>query len=97
MGSGHVMTSAAKAAPGMDVMVLACTHFPLLTEELSEAAPNVIQVDGAAGIARRIAFLTEGQEWPGEPSAGVAVFTAAPDPALIPALPRFGLERVETL
>ena len=86
-----------EAAPAMDVMVLACTHFPLLADELAEAAPDVIQVDGGPGIARRIAFLTEGQDWPAETPTGVAVFTADPDPALIPALPRFGLERVETL
>ena len=84
------------AAPGMDVMVLACTHFPLLADELAAAAPGVRQVDGAAGIARRIAHLTRGQPWPERPS-GQAVFTAEPDPALFPALARFGLSRVATL
>lgn len=86
-----------ESAPGMDVMVLACTHFPLLAKELAEAAPGVTQVDGAPGIARRIAFLTEGQSWPDRVSAGIAVFTADPDPALVPTLSDFGLERVETL
>jgi glutamate racemase len=46
----------------IDTLVLACTHFPLLAEELAEAfGPEVAQIDGAAGIARRIAHLLDGQ------------------------------------
>ncbi|SMQ74139.1 glutamate racemase [Altererythrobacter xiamenensis] len=48
----------------IDTVVLACTHFPLLEDELAEAfGPEVRFVDGAQGIARRIANLTEGQEF----------------------------------
>lgn len=48
----------------IDTVVLACTHFPLLGEELTEAfGPDVRLIDGAAGIARRIADLTRGQEF----------------------------------
>ena len=65
----------------MDVMVLACTHFPLLAEEIAAAFPAIAQVDGGPGIARRIAYLTQGQEWPAEPYGGIAVFTAPPTPA----------------
>ena len=60
-----------RSQPGgerIDVVVLACTHFPLLRDELQVAAgPGVSLIDGAAGIARRIAFLTEGQSWPDAP------------------------------
>jgi glutamate racemase len=46
----------------IDTVVLACTHFPLLAEELAaEFGPAVRFVDGAEGIARRIAYLTAGQ------------------------------------
>ncbi len=46
----------------IDTVVLACTHFPLLETELAEAfGPGVQFVDGAQGIARRIAYLTRGQ------------------------------------
>lgn len=46
----------------IDTVVLACTHFPLLTEELAKAFGSGVRfVDGAEGIARRIAHLTEGQ------------------------------------
>lgn len=84
----------------MDVVVNACTHFPLLEAELAAAAPRPLAfVDGGAGIARRVAHLTEGQDWPEAPPPGLAVFTAldARAAALAPALARFGLARVESL
>ena len=92
------------AQPGgerLDTMVLACTHFPLVEAELAAAAAPapLTFVHGGAGIARRIAFLTQGQDWPAAPSPGRAVFTRA-DPAnaaLTPALARYGLSRIETL
>lgn len=84
----------------MDVVVNACTHFPLLEAELAAAAPRPLAfVDGGAGIARRVAHLTEGQDWPALRPPGLAVFTAldARAAALAPALTRFGLARVESL
>jgi len=46
----------------IDTVVLACTHFPLVKAELAQAfGPGVVFVDGAQGIARRIAHLVEGQ------------------------------------
>jgi glutamate racemase len=56
-------------AERIDTLVLACTHFPLLAEELAQAfGQDVAQVDGAAGIARRIAHLLDGQSF--APSLG---------------------------
>lgn len=84
----------------IDTIALACTHFPLVEAELAAAAPRpIVFVHGGEGIARRIAHLTEGQDWPAIAPEGVVVFTAA-DPAnaaLAPALDRFGLIRIETL
>lgn len=62
----------------IDTVVLACTHFPLLEEELRQAFPNVSYVDGGPGIARRIAYLTKGQPWPSVPSGGTLLFTGTP-------------------
>jgi glutamate racemase len=81
----------------MDVMVLACTHFPLLADEIATAFPAIAQVDGGPGIARRIAYLTEGQLWPGEPYAGIAVFTGPVPADLMPALAQFGLTDLQML
>jgi glutamate racemase len=87
-----------RAQPGgdaIDTVVLACTHFPLLAAELgADFGPDVRFVDGAEGIARRIAFLTEGQEFHRD-RPDLALFTrGGPDvAALAPALARYGLER----
>ncbi|MCM8731482.1 glutamate racemase [Hephaestia sp. GCM10023244] len=83
----------------IDVVVNACTHFPLLEPELVAAVPHRVRfIDGSDGIARRIAALTEGQEWP-ESRGGIAVFTRR-DPslqALAPALESRGLDRIVSL
>ncbi len=84
----------------IDTIVLACTHFPLVEDELAAASPHPIAfVDGGEGIARRIAHLTAGQDWPDTTPEGVMVFTTADsaNAALAPALARYGLIRVETL
>ena len=59
----------------IDTVVLACTHFPLLQDELRASFPHVNYVDGGPGIARRIAYLTRDQEWPSSHSEGILVFT----------------------
>lgn len=60
----------------IDVVVNACTHFPLLSRELAAVAPAGVQfVDGGPGIARRVAHLTAGQTWPDSPGAHRLVFT----------------------
>ena len=81
-------------APALDTVVLACTHFPLL----AEALPQVRFVDGGPGIARRIAWLTRGKDWPDHAPPGIAVFTGAPPPpALVAALGKHGLTKLKTL
>jgi glutamate racemase len=81
----------------MDVMVLACTHFPLLADEITAAFANIVQVDGGPGIARRIAYLTQGQPWPVSPPGGIAIFTAAHRAPLASSLARFGLDDIREL
>ena len=79
----------------IDTVVLACTHFPLVAAELGAAfCPDLRFVDGAAGIARRIAHLLQGQSFARrEPDR--ALFTGD-EPGLAtlqPALDRYGLSR----
>lgn len=84
----------------IDTVVLACTHFPLVEAELAAAAPRPIAfVNGSAGIARRIAHLTQGQDWPATPPPGIAVFTRVGEAerALTPVLARHGLTAIEAL
>ena len=82
----------------IDVMVLACTHFRLLEDELRAAFPSVALVDGADGIARRIAHLTREQPWPQRPHPGIAVFTGPPPrAALLASFAAHGIDEVRTL
>lgn len=82
----------------IDIIVLACTHFPLLRAELQMAAgSDVTLIDGAKGIARHIAHLTQGQQWPAAAAPGIAVFTRSDDRPAPPlaALLSYGLDRIE--
>jgi glutamate racemase len=75
----------------IDTVVLACTHFPLLTQELGDLLGSVQFIDGAAGIARRVAYLTAGQGF-FRKAPDMALFTSAEDiDALSPALAQRGL------
>jgi glutamate racemase len=81
----------------IDTVVLACTHFPLLDEELRAAFPDVGYVHGGDGIARRIAYLTREQPWPSAPSEGLMLFTSAARTPSLAMLARFGIGEVKTL
>ena len=95
------------AQPGgdrMDVVVLACTHFPLVEAELAEAAAGLTQVPlrfvhGADGIARRCAYLLRDVAWDGAKPGGRAIFTGGIEGVapLVPALQGFGLQEIEGL
>ena len=83
----------------IDTVVLACTHFPLVKEELEAAAPRRLAfVDGNEGIARRTAWLSRDVAWPDSPSPGIAVFTGRADfERYRLGLAEYGLSRMERL
>jgi glutamate racemase len=65
-----------------DVVVLGCTHYPLLTEEISEVAPwPVIYIDPSSAIARRVADVAEETALHGAddnvPAHGTVILTSA--------------------
>ena len=87
-------------APGserIDTVVLACTHFPLLADELAAEFPGRSWIDGGGGIARRIAYLTREQPWPAAPSQGLMLFTSAARTPSLNALAQFGIGEVRPL
>lgn len=88
----------ASDAQKMDVLVLACTHFPLLKDELAKHLPeHLTLIESGAAIARRVEFLladcAELQE--GFTPEHIAVFTKATAAAeqLAPALTGFGIHQ----
>ncbi len=44
---------------GTEVVVLGCSHFPLVKDEIKEILGNVIFIDGSIGIANRVKSLLE--------------------------------------
>lgn len=84
----------------MDMVVLACTHFPMVKEKLAKVAGRPITfLHGGEGIARRTAYLLEGETWPDADPEHLAVFTKD-DPrveALKPAFETRGFGRLEVL
>lgn len=81
----------------IDTLVLACTHFPLLSEELHEVfGANVSLLHGAGGIARQIARRVEGQTF--DRTAGRrAVMTGDPEDfgRLTKVLATYGIDQIE--
>jgi glutamate racemase len=83
----------------IDQLVLACTHFPLLHDEIAAAGPRgVALVDSGKGIARRTAHLLAGEAF--DPAGkNIALFTEARGDlaALMPALTALGLTEMQIL
>jgi glutamate racemase len=44
---------------GLDQLVLGCTHFPLVNEEISRLYPHIGLIDSGRAIARRICFILQ--------------------------------------
>ena len=84
----------------IDTVVLACTHFPLVQDELDAASPRPLTfVDGAEGIARRAAWWTRDTIWPDQRPEGIVVVTGPLERAepYRAGFARFGLTRMENL
>lgn len=81
----------------IDTVVLACTHFPLLEDELREALGETVTfVHGAQGIARRIAALTEGQAFErNAPDRAITTGELEDFERLREAFARYGITRLE--
>jgi len=82
-----------------DTIVLACTHYPLLRDRLTQLAPWPVQfIDPAPAIARRVVELI-GPARPSDPVPARAVFTSgrALSPALAATLERFRLAQIIAL
>lgn len=85
----------------MDTVVLACTHFPLLMDELRNNLPADIKlIDSGEAIARRVEFLLQQQHLLTQAEnrqAHLALFTCATPEVerLRPALADFALQHLD--
>lgn len=93
------------AGQQLDTLVLACTHFPLLRDEIASSLPSGIQlIDSGEAIARRVEFLLQQhKKWhsvlndPQQSEPHRAVFTQATTDVerLVPALAQFGITHID--
>ena len=82
-----------------DAIVLGCTHFPLLKDELTRVSPSPVQwVDSGAAIARRVKSLIKHSAQK-KMNNDIFVHTGTPDQValLVPALKKLGFDRPELL
>jgi glutamate racemase len=84
----------------MDALVLACTHFPLLRDEIkAQFSPKVKLIDSGEAIARRVASLLNEHEFDQQPPEHWALFTKASHTvdALIPQLTQFNIHNTSII
>ena len=80
-----------------DIVVLACTHFPLLRDELQAAGPaDVLWIDSGGAVARRVVEVLPAPRGHGI-GTDLALTSADCDAAMRHALARFGFPEAETL
>jgi glutamate racemase len=84
----------------MDTLVLACTHFPLLRDELAaQFSPQVQLIDSGEAIARRVASLLSTKIFSEQTPKHIAIFTqatAAVD-SLKPQLHTLGIDHIDII
>ncbi|MGO1248005.1 MAG: glutamate racemase [Oceanisphaera sp.] len=51
-----------RSEQGPDTLVLGCTHFPLLADEISQCLPHAKLIDSGTAIARRVTSLLAAQD-----------------------------------
>lgn len=87
-------------AKEMDALVLACTHFPLLRDELAaQFSPQVQLIDSGEAIARRVESLLASHTFTKQEPEHSAIFTKASPSvdALSPQLAQFGIHNINII
>ncbi|MEM1053593.1 MAG: glutamate racemase [Pseudomonadota bacterium] len=88
---------------GIDHVILGCTHFPLIREDLKDVAvfdlgwsPDIRYIDGAAGIAHRIAHLLKDETFQrGGPDRAITTGEPSALEELRPILSTYGIDQIE--
>lgn len=82
-----------------DTLVLGCTHFPLLKEEIASLLPDVLLVDSGDAVAQRVCHLLGTSSEPTQKKTSRAYCTRDDDKAarLRPTLQAYGFESLACL
>jgi len=82
-----------------DTLVLGCTHFPLLKEEIASLLPDALLVDSGDAVAKRVLHLLGSQSEAGQKKTSRAYCTRDDDKAarLRPTLQTYGFESLTCL
>lgn len=97
----HIVQPWLRMSEPPDTVVLGCTHFPLLREELQQVLPEGTRlIDSGAAIARRTAWLLEHEAPEVRSSQENAAFCTQMDSEAVqlsPVLQRYGFPLLEKL
>ncbi|MFK8258739.1 glutamate racemase [Erwinia sp. AnSW2-5] len=84
-----------------DTVVLGCTHFPLISEELQQVLPEGTRlIDSGAAIARRTVWLLENESpeaFSQDENMALCMEITAQAVQLMPVLQRYGFAKLEKL
>jgi glutamate racemase len=82
----------------IDIVVLACTHFPLIRDEIQAACPpHVRLIDTGEAVARQAMKVAPSTERPAGDAVAYVTGGAANRAAMAPALARFGYVTIEVV
>jgi glutamate racemase len=82
----------------IDIVVLACTHFPLIREAIAAACPPGVRlIDTGEAVARQVMRVAPKSPRPAGEAIAYVTGGAANRAAMQPALARFGYEVIEVI
>ncbi len=82
----------------IDIVVLACTHFPLIRDAIHKACtPKVRLIDTGEAVARQALRVAPQTPRPADDAIAYVTGGAANRAAMAPALARFGYDRIEVV
>jgi glutamate racemase len=84
--------------PRIDIVVLACTHFPLIRDAIATACPNSVQlIDTGEAVARQAIRVAPQTPRPAGRAIAYVTGGAANRAAMAPAFSRFGYDAIEII
>ncbi len=84
--------------PNIDIVVLACTHFPLIRDAIQQACPPGVKlIDTGEAVARQALRIAPAGEASDLPAVAYVTGGAANRAAMAPALRRFGYHTIDVV